>query len=111
MNKFQWLVIIAVLSFLGGTAIWMMIRSADRASLSYQGPLSNVVVMEQNSKYEMILWGGPVIYSYYTDNYVINGNFIVIDRYVEHGPYVDSSIIRENRLMLPSGSTVIKSRK
>jgi hypothetical protein len=63
-----------------------------------------------NSRYEMILWGGPITYSYYADAYVINGNFIVIDRYVEYGPYADSSIIRESRLMLPSGSTVIKSR-
>ena len=63
-----------------------------------------------NSKYEMILWGGPVTYSYYVDDYTIGGNFVIIDRYVEYGPYADSSIIRENRLMLPAGITVIKSR-
>ena len=63
-----------------------------------------------NSQYEIILWGGPVTYSYYADDYIIVGNFVVIDRYVEYGPYADSSIIRENRLMLPAGITIIKSR-
>ena len=64
-----------------------------------------------NSKYEMILWGGPVTYSYYVDDYTIVGNFIVVNRYVEDERFGDSSIIRENRLMLPSGITIIKDRK
>jgi len=63
-----------------------------------------------NFKYEMILWGGPVTYSYYADNYTIEGNFIVVNRYVEDERFGDSSIIRDNRLMLPVGITVIKSR-
>jgi hypothetical protein len=34
----------------------------------------------------------------------------LIDKYVEYGPYVNSSIVRENRVMLPAGITIIKSR-
>jgi hypothetical protein len=49
-------------------------------------------------------------YYYYVDDYTIVGNFVVIDKYVEYGPYVNSSIVRENRVMLPAGITIIKSR-
>lgn len=64
-----------------------------------------------DSKYEILVTGGQITYIYYANYYYFENIWIVISEYVDSSPYADSSFVHTNRLMLPSGITIIRSRK